>query len=60
MTIGEAIEWVAGALLVTAALLSGGEAAGFWAAGAFAFYEAQCLAGSPLNIRKRTKADNSE
>lgn len=58
MTIGDIIEWIAGALLVTAAWVSpGGEPAGLATAGVFVFYEAQCLAGSPLTLRlhKRSK-----
>ena len=53
MTIGDVVEWIAGGLLVTAAWLAGGEAAGLATAGVFAFYEAQVYAGSPFTIRQR-------
>lgn len=53
LTIGDVVEWVAGGLLVAAAWLAGGEAAGLATAGVFALYEAQVLAGSSLSLRKR-------
>ena len=55
MTIGIALEWIAGGFLITAAYLAGGDAAAFGTAGVFAFYEAQCLAGSSFSFRKRSK-----
>lgn len=58
MTVGDAIEWVAGILLVTAAWLAGGDAAGLATAGVFAFYEAQVYAGSPLTLRKRSQQED--
>ena len=60
MTIGDVVEWIAGGLLVTAAWLAGGEAAGLAAAGAFTLYEAQVLAGSPLTLRRTKDEDEDE
>jgi hypothetical protein len=57
LTVGDVVEWVAGGLLVSAAWVAGGEAAGLASAGVFAFYEAQVLAGSTITIRKRTKKE---
>lgn len=59
MTVGDLIEWVAGGLLISAAWVAGGEAAGLASAGVFVFYEAQCLSGSPLTLR-RPKTDEDQ
>ena len=59
LTVGDVVEWVAGGLLVTAAWVAGGEAAGLGTAGVFAFYEAQCLSGSPFTLHKRTKNESN-
>ena len=52
IAIGDVVEWIAGGLLVTAAWLAGGDAAGLGTAGVFMLYEAQVLAGSPLTLRR--------
>ena len=60
LTIGDVVEWAAGGLLVAAAWLAGGDAAGLALAGVFTFYQAQCLAGSSLNFHFRKRSKNED
>ena len=58
MFVGDLLEWVAGGFLVAAAYIAGGDAAAFATAGVFTFYEAQCLAGNPLTLPRKSKKED--
>lgn len=55
MTVGDALEWIAGACLVASAYLWSGTVLALATGGAFLAYEAQCLSGTTVSLPHRGK-----